>query len=87
MIVLLRLRFIDQLIDELRARPLLLPPLVPYYHPNRLLLLPAANLNSTTAAPPAATTAITVQGLEAPKGQSSRASFFEGGGDVTALYA
>jgi len=58
---------IRQPIDELYAQPLSLPPLVPYYYPNRpsattpavdlirqLLLLPAAYPNSTSAAPPAA---------------------------------
>ena len=39
MIVPVRLRLTDRLIDKLYAWPLLLPPLVPYYHPNRLLLL------------------------------------------------
>ena len=32
------LRLTDRLIDKLYAWPLSLPPLVPYYHPNRLLL-------------------------------------------------
>jgi hypothetical protein len=44
-IVPLCLRSTRQPIDELCARPLSLPPLVPYYYPNRLLLLlPAAYL-------------------------------------------
>jgi len=44
-IVPLCLRSTRQPINELCARPLSLPPLVPYYYPNRpLLLLPAAYL-------------------------------------------
>ena len=39
-IVPVRLRSTDRLIDKLYAWPLLIPPLVPYYHPNRLPLLP-----------------------------------------------
>ena len=42
MIVPVRLRLTDRMIDKLYARPLSLPPLVPYYHPNRPLLLPPA---------------------------------------------
>ena len=41
-IVPVRLRLTDRLIDKPYAWPLSLPPLVPYYHPNRLLLLPPA---------------------------------------------
>ena len=40
MIVPIRLRLTDRLIDELCAWPLSLPPLVPYYHPNKLPPLP-----------------------------------------------
>ena len=42
MIVPVCLRSTDRLIDKLYAWPLSLPPLVPYYYPNRLLLLPPA---------------------------------------------
>ena len=40
MIVPIHLQSTDQLIDKLYTWPLSLPPLVPYYHPNRPLLLP-----------------------------------------------
>src|SRR5580692_3038489 len=42
MIVPVRLQSTDRPIDELYVQLLSLPPLVPYYHPNRLLLLPPA---------------------------------------------